>query len=313
MKTRRPLLLTGFGIVVRHWRAIVWTYALQLLLTVLFAWGLTHQLTSLLGHSLASARLSAGFDIPVLMDAIKCVNQTPNAGPQSFLLSSLLFATLYLILTPGTIYAYLTGEKACLHRLLFQGLRLFWRFVLIALVAGIVFACVLGPLAAIRTAINDRLDAASVLGKPAFFVSMAMLAALLLVACVLRLYFDLVEIYAVRARLNHASGAFGPALRLLRSRFLTPYLGFTLLTFAGMGTIVLAAWFAVHRLAAPHVFGLFALLQGSIFFDLVTRFWQRGLEVTLVDDAIEPEPTAEPVSVPDAPFSAAPQEGIFGG
>ncbi|WP_263411336.1 hypothetical protein [Terriglobus tenax] len=315
MKTRRPLLLTGFGLAVRHWRAVVWTYALQLLLTVLFAWGLTHQLSSLLAHSLASARLSSGFDLVVLLEAMKRVNQFPNAGPQQFLLSSLLFALLYLILTPGTLYAYLTGERACLHRLLFQGFRMFWRFAFLALAAGIGFAVVLGPLSAIRTAINNHLDAASFFGKPGFLVSMTMLAVLLLVACVLRLYFDLVEVYAVRARLTEpgSHGAFFPALRLLRSRFWGPYLSFALLTFGGIGTIALAAWFAVHRLAAPHAFGIFVLLQSGIFVDLFTRFWQRGMEVTLVEDAVEPEPVIEPISSPDAPFYPPEENSVFEG
>lgn len=284
---RRPLLLPGLHMALHHWRAIAWTYVLQLLLTVLFTLGVHHQLAALLSHSLVATRLTSGFDVTLLAEVFRGIRQPPYAGQQQWYLSSFVFAIVNLILTPGVLYAYVTGERACLHRLQYQGFRYFWRFVRIALVAVILFTAVLSPLAALRSFASDRLDAAGVLGKPHFLAVLPVTLILLLVACLLRLYFDLVEVYAIRLGLNNeyrVYKAYAPAWDALRSRFTAPYLAFSLLTFAGVACIAAAAWLAIHRLAAPGSLGIFLLLQSGILLDLVTRFWQRAVEVRLTED-----------------------------
>ncbi|WP_263419685.1 hypothetical protein [Terriglobus albidus] len=290
METNRPLLLPGLQMALRHWRAIAWTYALQLLLTILFTFGVHHQIAALLSQSLVSARLTSGFDVALLADVSRGIRQPPYAGQQQWYLSSIVFAVINFILTPGVLYAYVTGERACLHRLQYQGFRYFWRFVRIALVAVVIFAAVLGPLGALRSFLSDRLDTAGVLGKPHFLAVLPMTLLLLLFACLLRLYFDLVEVYTIRLGLNNEHRvykAYAPAWNALRSRFTAPYLAFSLLTFTGVACIAAAAWLAIHRLAAPGSLGIFLLLQSGILLDLVTRFWQRALEVRLAEDAPE--------------------------
>lgn len=284
--TRHPLLLPGLRMALHHWRAIAWTYGLQLLLTVLFTLGVHHQIAALLSHSLVSTRLSSSFDLALLAEVFRGIRQPPDAGQQQWYLSSIVFAVVNLILTPGVLYAYVTGERACLHRLQYQGFRYFWRFVRIALVAVIIFTAVLGPLAALRSFVSDRLDAAGVLGKPHFLAVLPMTLILLLVACLLRLYFDLMEVYAVRLGIDNeyrVYKAYAPAWDALRSRFAAPYLAFTLLTFSGIACIAAAAWLSIHRLAAPGALGIFLLLQSGILLDLITRFWQRGVEVLLTN------------------------------
>lgn len=276
-----------------HWRAIAWIYGLQLLLTALFTLGVHHQIAALLSHSLVSTRLTSGFDVALLAEVSRSLRQPPYAGPQQWYLSSFVFAIVNLILTPGVLYAYVTGERACLRRLQYEGFRYFWRFVRIALVAVILFIAVLSPLATLRSFVSDRLDAAGVLGKPHFLAVLPMTLLLLLVACVIRLYFDLVEVYAIRLGLNNECRvykAYAPAWDALRSRFTAPYLAFSLLTFAGIACIAAAAWLAVHRLAAPGSLGIFLLLQSGILLDLVTRFWQRAVEVRLAEDEPENNP-----------------------
>jgi len=208
------------------------------------------------------------------------------------------------------LYAYVTGERACLHRLQYQGFRYFWRFVHIAFVAIIIFTAVLGPLGALRSFISDRLDATGVLGKSHFLAVLPMTLVLLLVACLIRLYFDLVEVYAIRLGLNNeyrVYNAYAPAWDTLRSRFTAPYLAFSLLTFTGIACIAASAWLAIHRLAAPGSLGIFLLLQSGILLDLVTRFWQRAIEVRLAEDVPSSIPRHEEDTLEPVPISPWPR------
>lgn len=310
METNRPLLLPGLYMALHHWRAIAWTYGLQLLLTMLFALGVHHQIAALLSHSLVSTRLASGFDMALLAEISRSLRQPPYAGQQQWYLSSIVFAVINFILTPGVLYAYVTGERACLHRLQYQGFRYFWRFVRIALVAVIIFTAVLSPLAALRSFISDHLDAAGVLGKPHFLAVLPMTLVLLLVACLIRLYFDLVEVYAIRLGIDNEYRmykAYAPAWNALRSRFTALYLAFTLLTFTGIACIATAALLAIHRLAAPGSFSIFILLQSGILLDLVTRFWQRSIEVRLVEDVPASSPELDEDQLAPVPISPWPR------
>ena len=314
METKRPLLLPGLYMALRHWRAVAWTYGLQLLLTVLFTFGVHHQISALLARSLVSTRLTSGFDVAILAEVFRSIRQPPYAGQQQWFLSSIVFAVVNLILTPGVLYAYVTGERACLHRLQYQGFRYFWRFVRISLVAVILFTAVLSPLATLRTLISDHLDAAGVLGKPHFLAVLPMTLALLFAACLIRLYFDLVEVYAIRLGIDNeyrVYKAYAPAWNTLRSRFAAPYLAFTLLTFTGIACIAAAAWLSIHRLAAPGSLGIFLLLQSGILLDLVTRFWQRAVEVRLVEDVPASSLGLEEDPLAPVPISPWPRSNPF--
>jgi len=90
MQTNRPLLLPGLSMALRHWRSISWAYGLQLLLTVLFALGVHHQIAALLSHSLVSTRLTSGFDVALLAEVLRGIRQPPYAGQQQWYLSSIV-------------------------------------------------------------------------------------------------------------------------------------------------------------------------------------------------------------------------------
>src|SRR5712672_1441984 len=163
MPERRNIFLHGLSLTLQRLPALLWTYVFNLLLAFLFSISLNRQLSKLLNHSLATQRLSSGFDLGTIGDA-----------------SIPLFLIVYFLLVPGTLFCYQTDTPARLGTLLQQGLLYFWRFVRITLLTLLVSVLILA-------------------GNIVLF----------LLASILRLYFDLVEVYTVQLGQHLRPALFG--------------------------------------------------------------------------------------------------------
>ncbi len=132
---------------------------------------------------------------------------------------------------------------------------------------------------------------------------------LFLVASILRLYFDLVEVYTVQLGLHlrptifgkptkpdrRVRRAFGPAWRTLRANFSQAWPIFLFLTILGFAAVILTARISMHMLAQPRVWPTFLLAQLGLFLMLLTRFWQRGAETSLALQHPIPSPELPPI------------------
>jgi hypothetical protein len=129
-------------------------------------------------------------------------------------------------------------------------------------------------------------------------------AALALVAAGLRLYFDLVEVYAVQLddhyRLDgkpdrRVRKVLIPAAKTLWRNFGRAYWIFVGLAVLGVCEVLVTAHAALHMLAQPRVWPAFLLLQAGLFLSLLTRYWQRGVETVLAADFPLPVTARPPV------------------
>lgn len=321
---------------------MVWTYVLQLVIAVLFSVRLHGQLASILDHSLAAQRLTKGFDLGVLADTFMRMGEGPSGGPAAPYAGVPLFALLYLLLTAGTLFVYQlasgqltssevpetrsTGgspigertivEKARLSTLLSIGLRYFWRFVRLLLIAAPVTLLILAPLSALRTHWLKASDDHGVIEQALFIRGLITSAAIALIACALRLYFDLTEVYTVQLGLRgdrRIRKSLAPAWRALRSNFAPAYGSFLLIAILGYAAFGLFSWAALLHLTTTYVFFLFLLSQIGIFLLLASRFWQRGMEtalalafpISLASSIVEPLAAPQLPAHPEAESAAA--------
>jgi hypothetical protein len=291
MPERRNIFLDGLSLTVRRLSAFLWTYAFNLLLALLFSIGLNRQLSTLMNHSLAAQRLSSGFDLGVLGETYLHLHEGPvgDAGTVVGHASIPLYLLIYFLLVPGTLFCYQTDAPARLSTLLHQGLLYFWRFVRITLLTLLISALILAPLFILQNKWANHVDE-HVVGRSAFLYILTGNIILFLVASILRLYFDLVEVYTVQLGLNlRPSGkpdhrvhrTLGPALRTLQAHFSQAWPIFLFLTLLGFAAVILTARAAMHMLAQPRVWPTFLLAQLGLFLMLFTRFWQRGMETSL--------------------------------
>ncbi len=305
------ILAPGLKVAIRHWRALVWTYALQFAIAAVFSLRLHMQLRDLLDHSLAAQRLASGFDLGVLAEPLMRISKGPSGGSVAPYAGIPIFALLYLLLTAGTLFVYQSNEKARLSTLLSTGLRYFWRFIRLLLIAAPVSLLILGALSALRTHWLTSADKHGVIEEALFIRSAHSGLVLLLVVCALRLYFDLTEVYTVQLGLRddrRIRKSLAPAWRVFRHNFARAYGSFLLIA-----ALAAAAFAACSRLALPllptrHVGSMFLLGQIGIFLLLASRFWQRGMETALAE--ANPIPIPAPVFTPDYRTEAEPHPRI---
>jgi hypothetical protein len=296
MLERRNIFLHGLTFTLGSLPALLWAYLFNLTLAFLFSISLNLQLSKLLNHSLAAQRLSSGFDLGPIGETYLQLHKGPigDAGAESGHASIPLFLLVYFLLVPGTLFCYQTGAPARLGTLLKQGLLYFWRFVRITLLTLLVSGLILGPLFVLQGKWADYIDD-HIVGRSAFLLILAGNIVLFLVASILRLYFDLVEVYTVQLGQHLRPALFGnqpkpdrrvrralaPAWRTLRRHFSEAWPIFLFLSLLGFAAVILTARISMHMLAQPRVWPTFLLAQLGLFLMLLTRFWQRGAETSL--------------------------------
>jgi hypothetical protein len=290
---KRPLpnlLARGFQLGLRNWPCVVWAYAINLLFSLLGSIPFTAGLASTLDHSLAAQRIAGTLDGASLLELFIHLRDTgfaPMAFRAASSLNLLQLLVLFVFFT-GSVFIYVSAEPPRLSVLLRGGVAYFWRFVRAAIVAVCVSVLVLGVLFGLRAALLARLGDTYV-GARMFLFSAISLVVVLLVALFIRLWWDLVEVYIVRNAMDGERSvrrALLPALRLLRQYFFRTFGSFLVAGLAGVSALglCLALW---KVLPAHQVWPAFLLAQVGLFLLLAGRFWQRGVETTLVM-AIDP-------------------------
>lgn len=334
MSRTRNIFFHGLGIALRRFPAFLWACVFSLGLALTFCFPLYTQVSSLLDHSLASQRLSSGFDLSVVIATAMQIHRdhVGEANAMTSHGSIVAYLALYFFLVPGTLFCYITRSKASLSNLLRHGIQHFWRFVRITLLTLIAAGIILGPLVVLQRRWAEFVDDRFV-GRTSLFLTLGGALVVVLAASLLRLYFDLVEAYTVQlgthARLSgrpdrRVRRTLRPAFRLLRRNLARAWGVFLLLTLLGSAIAFFATRTAMHMLAQPHVWPMFLVAQAGLFGMLFTRFWQRGAEASLVlQHPIEPEaesfvdregyshsrpiPTIVPAVPPPVPSAAKPQ------
>ncbi len=288
----KSLVWSGLRVVLASPGALLWTYAFNVGLALLFSLRLHAEMASVLDHSLAAERLSSAFDLGTLLEMRHALTyHAPGAGASSYA-GLPVYLAVYFVLVPGALFTYQVGAPGRLSILLGTGLGFFWRFVRITVWAAIVFAGVLGPLIAAQNAWTEHVDERYV-GATVWWLEAPGALLIVLMAALLRLYFDLVEVYTVQLNDQllpngktdrRVRRVLGPALRTLAANFGRAY--GTFLGLAVLGAAALAAtWAGVTELLAQnHVLPIFLLTQLGLFLSLLTRFWQRGAETVLAGD-----------------------------
>ncbi|MHB1022857.1 MAG: hypothetical protein ACYC46_07550 [Acidobacteriaceae bacterium] len=301
---KQSILAAGFLLTLRHWRALVWTYVFQLALAILFTLRFHAELAAILNHSLASRSLVNGFDIGALAEVLIHLHQ--SGGAATSFVGIALFALLYLLLTAGTLFVFQTGEKALLSTLLSTGLRYFWRFLRLLLIAIPVQTAVLGVLFGLRSAFLKHADR-FVVGVPMFLHTAISLLVIGLIAVFLRVYFDLTEVYTLQLGIRgdrRMRRSLLPALRVYFANFGRVYFSFLGIQILGKLGLMFFFFVALQLLATPHVGPLFLLAQIGLFLLLAARFWQHGMETALV--LANPIPEPAPLPVPEEAYAPLP-------
>jgi len=329
LRMKRPLpnlLVRGFQLTLRNWPCVVWAYAVNLILSLLAAVPFATGLASYLDHTLAAQRIAGTLDIATLEELgnhLRDTSFTTMALHTASWLNLLQLLVLFIFFA-GSVFVFVAAEPPRLSVLLRGGVAYFWRFVRAAILVGCVAVIILGVLLGVRALILARADATYV-ERQMFYFSFISGVVVLLVALLVRLWWDLVEIYIVRNAMDgerRVHQALMPALRLLFGYFFRTFGSFLLVGIAGVAALGLCLYF--WKAMPAHQVWIAALLaQLGLFLLLAARFWQRGIEAALVisiDPAIVTreelageEMAAEDLILPEEGMPVAPGVGVLTG
>jgi len=276
---RTNLLVQGFQIALRNWPCVIWAYAVNLIFGLLAGVPFAAGLASYLDHSLAAQRIAGTIDVTTLGELGIHLRESgffPIVVHTSGWLN--LFQLLLLfILFGGSLFVFVSGEPPRIFVLLRGGVAYFFRFVRAAILAGCIGAAVLAILLGLRAALLP--EAVSI------YYGLFSGAVVLLAALLVRLWWDLVEIYIVRNAMDGQRSvrrALLPAFRVLYQNFIRTFGSFLLIGAAGVGALGLCLYLWNQLVPARQVWMAFLLAQAGLFLLLASRFWQRGLETALV-------------------------------
>jgi hypothetical protein len=295
LQKKRPLpnlLVEGFRLVLRNWPFVLWAYGINLVYGLLAAIPFATGLKPFLDHSLAAQPVAGTIDISYLFELMRHLHQTTffeTATNTAGWLTGLQFVFLFLLFA-GTIFVYVSAEPPQLSVLMRGGVAYFWRFVRGGLMAGGISVVILAILFAARSALLSRLGEVYV-DRQMFYYSASTGALVLFVGILLRLWFDLVEVYIVHNVMdgeNRVREALLPAYRLLFSYFFRTVGCFLLAGIAGVAALALCLYVWKTLVPANQVWLACMLSQVGLFLLLTSRFWQRGIGVALVMSADPP-------------------------
>ena len=300
------IFLGGLRLLFANKRTLLWSYLALLVVGLISGASLHARIGPFLNHSLAAQKLAGSIDIGYFAELFQHANEhDPGDGPVT---ASLTFLSVLLsfFFAAGTIYVFLSGEKPRLATILRAGVEYFWRFVRLTLFAAIIAGPILGLLGWLRSAYlryaDDRYVEAGYYWR--FLVTLAIL---LLVAVLLRLWFDLAEVYVIKLGQEgdrRVRRALAPSLRLLRAHFGHLFLSYFV---AGtVGWLVSAFFFSIWLLnqTSHLILPVFLWSQIGLLFLLASRIWQRGIVTSLV--AATAEPTQTVILVQPGPSDPTP-------
>jgi hypothetical protein len=295
-KPAGSFFLNGLRLSIRTWPCLVWAYLVNLGFALLVGISLSRGFANALQYSVASHGILGNFNISSV-GALLHARRLHGIEPQElglFGLSLVEFALL-LFLIAGTVYVYLTGERAKTSILLVRGGRYFWRFVEISVVGSLVVVPLFVGLLALRSVLlRHAIDSAP--NRAAMF-GIVSAVVVLIAASPLRLWLDLAEIYVVRNGIlenRRVLASFAAALRFLARNWVRMFSGFLLVGALGAGLLTGCLYLWKDLVRADQIWGACVVSQLVLFLLLAMRFWQRGMEVALILSA---EPATTPAAV----------------
>ncbi len=267
----------GWSLVWRHQRILWWVFAANILTAYASVLGPRLMFSQILDHSLASAKLAHGFDVPTFVELISKPEVSFAPLVRGSMVMSGVFFLFMLFITGGMLIAYREDRKLAMGEFFEASGAYFWRMVRLVLMSIVPFAVVAGVLA-ITSGMSGYLSEEASNPKLGFYVLLAGGIVAVALALIIRLWFDVAQVRAV-AQDEHAMFR-----NLMRSLVITfrdlPRLLWMYFRIGLFAWVFLAlGMYGWTRLTGNHVSRVFVLWEIVLLAQLLTRLWQRAASV----------------------------------
>lgn len=277
MSEETGLLHTGWGVVQRNVRYVIWFWLLNLALAWFGALSYRGQIQPILGNSLHADQLVHGFNPIAYLELLAMPQSGSMAAwttPSYFLAG--LFAVTTLLLMPGVFRQYTSEYRVSRDEFFRTCGRTLWRYVRLVLLYAVIALPLMGILFGARSALQDAAEKGLNEMLP-FWVGTAMLVVIFIAATTARIWFDLAEVDVVVRDQNAVRKSVGAGFRYMRrhwGRLMGAYAGISILALI---VLIGGIWLWHVLVPASSVFGAFVIGQIMMLLWLGARFWQRAV------------------------------------
>lgn len=278
MDERSGILSSGFRILMRNKRYVVWFYLLNLVLAVMGALALQQGLGLILDKSLYSDGLLHGFDVFTFLELSSRPELAGHAVASPHLYFTFVFLFLSVLFMPGVLDAYSSKRRLSRDDFWATCGRNVWRFVRLFIIGGLITAVAFSVLTVMDTALGKAAARSSNEMLP-FYVQLVGGIVIFLIMTWIRTWYDLAQADVVtrdegRVRKSMRSAA-GYAGRNL-GRLLGAYV---LISVVAVIVLIGGMWIWDVIVPPASVPGAFFVGQLILFLFLAARFWQRACAV----------------------------------
>ena len=289
------------GLVWRHQRLLWWIFAMNLALAWLGSLPVRATLGAVLNRSLESSRLVAGFDLSTLVLLLEQPEvQIPALTPAATGAAA-IFLLAMLMMDGGVFAVYLEDRKLSREEFFGSCGLYFWRMVRLALYSLAPFGALMAGGAAMGV-YAGKLSSDAPQERLGFFVNVASKLLLVLLALLVRLWFDLAQARVVHSNerriLRELARSFKSAFR---AGLYSQYFGIAVFAAASM-TMGIWVW---ARLPHGAMGASFVVLELATVVQIASRLWMKAASarwVALQTDAALI--SAAPVKTDSAPVIA---------
>jgi len=268
----------------RHRRLLLCIVLLNVVLAWMSSLAIRAVLRPILDHSFEAARLVTGFDLTTAL----MLQQRPEApmrgATPGALMAAVVYLALMIALDGGIVAVYLEDRRMSLSEFGAYCGQYFWRMARMALYSIVPF----GLLAAAQSAISNyanKLSREAPQEREGFIIKVAATLLILLLALLVRLWFDLAQ-----ARLVHADrpAVIRELLRsfpaAFRSGVYWQYLGIALFAIASFAAGITVWTFLPHEA----IVASFVVLELLSIAQIAARLWMKAASARWVALQVEP-------------------------
>lgn len=306
--TQKGLVSEGFSLLWRRQGVLWWLFVVNIVCGALGTVGAMLALNRALGHSLAGQQLTNGFELGMFAELFRVPQVSLIRASTGSYLFAFVFFLFMLFVTGGILECYRQDRKLTTGEFFGASGAFFWRMVRLLLLSIIPFVAVMMIYQGLSKA-ADRIGDRAIADQVGIFLGWGAMAIFLLLALVVRLWFDVAQVRAVarneRGMWRDTWKAFRLSFHEL-PRLWWMYVRISL--FAWFTLIVgLVIWAHLPPTALPVSF---LILELILLAQLTTRLWQLASttawyqghpEMVMVE-------TAPPVEA--VPYVAPPPEPV---
>ena len=302
----------GAGLVWRRQRLVWWIFVVNFVLAFFSIHGVIPRTGTILDHSLAAHRLVTGFDLGALDELQLRPGVSPLDVSPAAMAYSLVFFVFMLFVTGGILEVYRRDIRLTTSDFFEACGAFFWRFVRLVI---FLLLCLIpiGILHHILRAIANNIGDNAVSAMTGVWWQIATGVVIVLLLLILRLWFDMAEIYCVAQNERRVRRGLRMAWRVTFGNFGSLFWLFVAIGIVACIGFGFGLWLWMYVLPPTAIWAAIFLGQAMTLWWIGTRLWQRSAETIWYQrhlahaaEVAMPAPPHYPVVPPQPPPSPLP-------